>query len=346
MKVDREEFSAALARLKPALASGGSIPAYSHIWFDKKAAYAFDGGFGLRLELETELECGVPGTTLMALLATTALKDVELVPDTSTIKVKLGSSTSKLAVLEASSKVWPFPGKMKKTEPVSLGAEFMEALRKTLFVKASSPSRVEHYGVMLQRRKKDLFLCSADAITLGSTMVRGAGAGFEPERTLFPRGFAEQLVAQAPEGVDLYILEDCLVAVGDGVSFYSNVLDVSEADDLEGLVASQVKEHPEPLALPAGFEAALSRAEILAGREEPVVQLDLEGNSMTLYGDYGLGQVNEKLEFEEGTAPKGRFRAKAGLLRRALPYSESISISKDSLLLRGPEGFVYVVAAR
>lgn len=345
MKVDREEFSAVLARLKPALNPGGRVAAYSHIWFDKKAAFAFDGGFGLRLDLETDLECGVPGVTLMGLLATTTLQEIELVPEASSMKVKLGKSTSKLAILEPSAKLWPFPAKLtKKVEPAKLDETFIEALRKTLFVKASSPDRVEHYGVMIQRRKKDLFLCAADSVALGSAMVRGAGAGFSVERTLLPRGFAEQLVAQSPEGVDLYVLEDCLVAVGDGVAFYSNVLDLAEADDLDDLVSTQVREHPEPIALPAGFEAALSRAEILAGREEPVVQLEMDGNTLKMFGDYGLGQLNESLELE-GDAAQVKVRAKAGLLRRALPYAESLSMTRKSLMMRGADGFVYVVAA-
>lgn len=345
MQVDREEFSVVLARLKPALSSGGTIAALSHVWFDTTAAYAFDGGFGMRLKIDTELDCGVPGVPLMGLLATSKLKEADLEPNGASMKVKLGKSTSKLAILETTSKVWPFPAKLsKKNTPAVLDENFIEALRKVLFVKASSPSRVEHYGVTIQKRKKDLLLCTTDTATLAATVVKGAGAAVEFEKTLLPRDFAEQLVAQAPEGANLYVLPDCLIAVAEDVTFYSNVLDLEAADDLDAIVLSQLKAHPEPVPLPAGLEAALNRAEILAGREEPVVTLSVETDGLKLFGDYALGQLNETLELE-GELPKATFKIKAGIFRRALPYAENLSITKNTLLMRSSEGFVYVVSS-
>lgn len=348
MQVDREEFVAALVRVKPALSSGGRVAALSHIWFDEKAVYAFDGGFGIRLALKTELNCGVPGSALMGLLGTSALKEAELEVGENALRVKFGKSTSKLATLEPDASAWRFPVTLpKKKEPVKLDELFMEALRKTLFVKASSPERVEHYGVIVQKRKRDLFLGSADKIAIASAVVKGAAADVEFERVIFPRTFAEQLVAQSPEGVDLYVLggdSNCLVAVGDGITFYSNMMDLADADNLDELVSRQRKTHPEAVPLPAGFEAALNRAEILAGREEPVVELETVKGALNVSGDYGLGQLDEKLDLEE-TLPAAKFRAKAGVLRRALPYSESFSITKNTLLMSGADGFTYVVGS-
>lgn len=345
MQVDREEFIAALTRVKPALSSGGRVQALTHIWFDEKAAYAFDGGFGIRLTLETELSCGAPGVALLGLLSTSTLKEVELSPDENSLRVKFGKATSKLATLEPAANAWRFPAKLPKgSEPAKLDEKFIEALRKTLFVKASSPERVEHYGVIVQKRKKDLFLGSADKLTIATAVAKGAGTGVEFDRVIFPRNFAEQLVAQAPEGADLYVLDDCLIAVGDGISFYTNKLDLTDADDLAALIAGEVKTHPEATPLPAGFEAALNRAEILAGREEPVVDLEINKEGLKVCGDYGLGQLNEVLELE-GSPPAAKFRAKAGLIRRALPYAEGFSITRNALMMRAEDGFAYVVGS-
>lgn len=345
MLVDREGFSKELQRVKPALASGGVVQELSHIWFDKKSIAAYDGGFGIQLKMDSELSCGVPGSVLLALLATSPLKEAGLETADALLSIKLGRSNSKVGILELERKVWPFPGKLPRNAKFSsLDENFIEALRKTLFVKASPPTRVEHHGILVQKEKKDLGLYSTDSVTMARAHVKGAGASATFEKVLLPRSFAEQIVSQSPEGVDLYVLDDCLIAVGEGVTFYSNLLDISGADDLGAIFARMQKSHPEPVALPAGLQEALDRAVILAGRkDEPLVSLSVDGAVLKLFGDYGLGKIDESLEIE-GEHPKGKIRLRASHIGRALPFGENISITKESLLLLSP-GFAYVVAS-
>lgn len=346
MLVDREEFSESLTRVKPALSSGGVVQELTHIWFDGKTATAYDGGFGIKLKLPSELECGVPGAALLAMLSTSALKEAGLEQGETSLELKLGKSKSKLAVLEASRIVWPFPAKMpKNSEPTALGDAFVEALRKVLFVKASPPTRVEHHGVLVEAVKKDLVLYTTDSATIASATVKGAAAHTTFERLLLPRDFAEQIVAQSSAGVELFALKDCLIAVGEGITYYSNLLDISGAEDMGAIVAAQLESHPEAVPLPAGLEGALSRAEILSSRdnEGDIVTLVIKGSALLLTGDYGLGKLNESLELE-GSPPAATIRIKAGLLRRALSHADSLSITKGSMLLRSGTEFTYVVA--
>jgi DNA polymerase III sliding clamp (beta) subunit (PCNA family) len=346
MLIDREVFAGSLARVKPALSSGGVVKELTYLWFDKKHVLAYDGGFGIQLKLATELECGVPGRVLTDLLSTSPLKEATLEPNGEALNVKFGRSTSKVAVLDASSKVWPFPGKLpRNAEPTALDENFMEALRKTLFVKASPATRVEHHGVLVQKQKKDLVLYSTDSATMAQAVVKGAGAGVGFEKTLLPRAFAEQLVAQTPEGVDLYVLDDCLIAAGEGVTFYSNVLDLSAAHDLAGVVASTQKAQPEGVDLPAGLQEALDRAIILAAKDPdgPIISLGVDRGKLTILGDYNLGKLDEQLELE-GTHPNGRLKIKATLLARALAYGEQFSLNENALVLSSP-GFTYIVAS-
>lgn len=346
MLVDRTEFMASLAKVKPALASGGAIPSLNHFWFDESSLMAYDGGFGIKLALETELSCGLPGSALMGLLSTSVLKEAELSADGNAVQVKLGKARSKLVSLESSSIVWPFPTKLPKgAKATTLDSAFIEALRKVLFVKPPSPAtRVEHYGVTVERRKSDLVLYSTDTATMASASVEGAGEDASFDLTLLPRDFAEQIVSQSPDGVELYVLEDCIIARADGIEFCSNLMDLEAIDDLHGIIEEQRESHSSFVPLPAGLEGALSRAEILAGREEPSVSLMSLGSTLTVKGSYALGELDEVLDLD-GKLPKASIRVTAGLLRRSLPHAEKISVSKDTLFLTGEPGFVYLVAS-
>ena len=346
MLVEREDFIKTLTHLKPALGVKGVIPQLAHIWFDKANAYAYDGGFGIKLAYKGELDCGVPGVPLMGLLSTSALKEATLEPNgAAALQVKLGKSHSKLAILEGDQKVWPFPVKLpKNATPLALSEDFIEGLRKTLFIKASPATRVEHHGVTVLHNNNNLELYSTDSSTMVQVTIKGGGKGADFDRTLLPRDFAEQLVAQAPEGAKLYVMADCLIADAEGISFYSNLLDLSEANDMGAIMAKNIAKHPKAVALPAGLESALARAEILAGLEEPAVDVSVEGSILKLTGTYALGALQESLPLE-GKHPEAKMKLRAGLLRRALVHAETFSVTKDSLLLRGEPDFVYLVAS-
>lgn len=342
MLVVRDEFTVELAKLKPALSSGGIVQELSHFWFDKANAYAFDGGFGVKLKLKTELDCGVPGAQLLGLLSTSALKEASLELNGVSLAVKLGKSSSKLVTLEASRKVWPFPVKMPKgVVTLELGEDFIEALRKSLFIKASPATRVEHHGVMLQSSKNGLELFSTDSATMARVTVEAkASPGV---KVLLPRDFAAEIVAQSPGGVTLLLAKDCTIAEADGISFYSNMLDISTADDLSTVVEKNLGKHPKGVALPAGLGSALERAEILAGNKDAEVWASVEKDTLVLSGDYPFGALSEKLPLDD-KHPSVKLRLQAGLLRRALPYAESFSLTESSLILRGEPGFTYVIA--
>ena len=70
LKFDRAELLDSLTKLKSGIGKGTAIPSYSHIWFNEQHAFSYNGGLGIRVPLDTELNCGVPG--LAALVRTAA----------------------------------------------------------------------------------------------------------------------------------------------------------------------------------------------------------------------------------------------------------------------------------
>lgn len=344
MNIEREVLLKTLGRVKPAVRSGGVVPALAHVWFDGKTVTAYDGGFGVKLAFNSDLQCGVPCTPLIGLLNTSALKDAVLEEKGAALQVKLGKSTSKLASLSMDGRVWPFPQKLPKgAKETDLGEDFIEALRKALVVKAPQPTRVEHYGVLAKRDGEDLTLYSTDSATMVAVTVEGAGAGVSFDAALLPRSFAEQIVSQSPEGVGFYVLSDCLVALGEDVSFYSSLMDISTADDMKAIVERKSALHKKRSPLPAGLEGALARAEVLAGAQESVIEVASTGKVLKITGSYSLGELSESLDLDE-ELPKASVRVLARHLRRAIPHSDEISVANDSLMMWGEPGYVYLVA--
>lgn len=342
---NRDELIKDLARLKPALGPAkGIVSELSHVWINEGVAYAYDGGFGIELVLrnDPELDCGVPGVTFMELLGTSALKEVKLEQKGAVLQIGLGKSSSKLATLETSRRVWGFPEKLSKGKSFEVGEDFVEALRKTLLIRAKVQTHVLHYGVLLQAGDAGLELYSTDIQTMARAVIPSNSKGVDP--VILPHTFAEQIVSQTPAGVTLRVSPDCLIAAGEEVIFYSNILDGAGTDDLASIIARQEERHGDPLPIPAGIGSALNRAEILAGREAPIVTITAKGSLLLVEGDYGLGSLKEELKLE-GKLPEVKFRVHVEHLRRILPYVENFSLTKDSMLLTGEPGFTYVIAA-
>ena len=344
IRLERARFLSKLAVLKPAIASGGVIIELRHIWFDKGYAMAYDGGLGIRIPLDVGgITCGVPGATLLGLLGTSPLKEVELdLPDKKSLSVSFGSSHSKVAVLASDSNVWPFPAKEPSEDQLQVTEIFIEALRKALLVKAAIITRIENRGIIVEPNKRKFELYATDSASLVQVLVEEKNASFS-ERVLLPREFCQQLVECCPKGAALSIRKDYFAATTGEISIYSNVLDASGIADLRALANKHLKPQPESVALPVGLEGALSRAEILAGAEAAIVTISIKKNAMVLKGKYPYGVLDETLVLE-GEHPDAEIKIDSPLLRRVLAQVDQFSISTEALALYGDGGVVYLIS--
>ncbi len=347
IKLDREELLVSLTKLKPALRAGAAIPELSHLWFNEQHAFAYDGGLGIRVPLDTEMNCGLPGSAVLGLLRTSSLKQVSLEPDEGGLTMRLGRSCIKLNTLDLDREVWNFPTHTQKDEEgADLSEEFIEALRSVLMVKPKSPTRVEEHGVLVYGEKKHIDLYATDSRTIARATIdetMGPLSGL----TLLPRPFAEQLVAQCPAGARLVVREDHLAALTKDIELYSNVLDTSEIKDTRKAMHKALKQHPTDVPLPAGLEAALARAVILAGAGEACVEFVIEGDELKLSGGGSewLGELSEILKLEE-PHPEVELTLDVELLSRALKLTDTFSAVDDSIAFYGGEEFLYLVASR
>jgi hypothetical protein len=333
-KFDRQELVDRLGVLGPAL--GGALAALQHVWFDGKDATAYDSSLGIRVPLQIGSKCGVPGGTLLKLLNTSPLKDVSLSFDKNNLQVKLGSSTSKLSIL-VDGNAWPFPA--GKGPACDLTEEFVAGLKKALIARSSTATRVEHLGVLVQSTKKRSDLYATDSYSLvrvGVPVIAGL-----PDRALLPWGFVEQLTKHCTEGGKIDIEDDYMVASGEGVTLYSQLLDITNAENLDGLITSNTKGMAEPTAIPPELDSALERATVLSGNEESLITLKVSGKTLTVLGDYNLNTLDEDLKLEK-SLPDCELKLDAKLLKKGLAYSDQFALSNDVITLHGKDNFLYL----
>ena len=351
MKMNREQLLKRLALLRPALKSGGMIVELGHIWFKEGVAFAFGGPgeqrgmLGARVKLDVGLACGLPGDVLLGLLASSRLPEASLDPDEQgVVTLKLGRSVSKLASLKLDRGVWPFPKDGEPQERVSVDEVFLAALARALVVDPKSVSRVEHRGVVFYRDKRGAALSATDSTTI---VVVALAAVLKKQYlpVMLPRAFAEQVVKACSVGDELLLYDDYLVVVGADVSIYTQVVDVTEVQDVREIVAGVVKKHPEAVPIPAGLKIALERAVLLAGGDDAVADVAVAKGDLTVRGKYKYGELSERVRLK-AEHPDAQAQFTASRVLRGLDGAKSFSLDENALLLCGGQGDIYAVAPR
>jgi len=345
MKIDRKELLTALEPLKPALSNRGAVVELSHIWFDSEFAYAHDGGMGVRVKLETPFKLGVPGNLLLGLLNQAGAESLTLDAKEDTLAFKAGKSNVKLATLPLDSRVWPYPEKptSKPVATIKVSEALIAGLKQVFVVKPSNPTRMEHHGVSIFPVEKEVDLYTTDSKMVAVTPVTEPLVG-KIKSAVLPRNFAEQLVAQCKAGAELKLYSDCFtVTASPKVTLYSNVFDTSDMYDMPSIADkfSDEKAAP-PFKLPEGFSGTLERAVLMAGADEPAVQLITDGKTLLVTGRFKYGELSEQFAVDKAL-PKCAVLVLAKQLL-APKDIERMMISKDGVTLRGKDGFMFITA--
>jgi hypothetical protein len=163
-------------------------------------------------------------------------------------------------------------------------------------------------------------------------------------RVLLPWGFVEGVLQLAEPGAILYLLEDCLIAVAENALLCSNLVELPEMDFLS-MISSKLSDMGKVAKIPAGFQALLQRAEILAGSGEALLALTITDQVLQVQTKQTGGSLDEKLVLK-GKMGNASASFPAGLITRALKHADAFSLSKQALALYGGESFLYLLAAR
>lgn len=347
MQIERKVFLERVSRVEAALPSSSKLPAFMHVWFTGEHVHAYDGGLGIRAELKTDFELGVPGKPLLGLLAGTVAEKVDLTYGKRTgLGVKMGRSNVTMAILPADMVAWPFPKELpKKAATIEITQELLDAWKKLLVIN-TKPTRVEHFGITVFPIDGGAVLFATDShalamVTVDMTLPK------EAEKIVLPRAFVVQMVEHCPPGEKLKVLADCMIATGDGVMLYSNMLDNAGISDLPKMVERFTTGEEAKFAVPKELGVALKRAELLAGsEEEAALTLTIaDDDSLLLFGSYKLGELSETLDLETKKVPAGELTVELEQLQIVLPLATEFALSENALVVFGEGNFMCILPA-
>lgn len=340
---NREQLLEVLDRCRPGLASGGLLPELTHLWFDQKNVYAYNGGLGIRQRLPTDISAGIPGRPLLDLLKTSKLEKASITRAGTTTLIKMGRSEIKLvSISDTDRRVWPFPNVLPKEEGLAVNDKVFDAMKTLAFLKQGKANQAIHFGVVVMVTHDAINLYAADGRSIAMVSVKAKSVTMP--QFLVPWEMVSTMgdMLKGKENAQLWLMPDCVVAGSPGTMIGSNLVDLKGSQDVVGIMKTRFG--GKMLPLPKGLGPLLERAVILAGKDEPLITLSMAKGQLRLTGKYALGAIDETLELDRvGASVKAKLPA--DVIVRALPLAETFNLHSSTVALGGPN-FQYVVATK
>lgn len=325
MTINRDFLLRAAQIVRPALASTSYIPALTHLRFDGWGVTAYNDISALSMDIITE-EVGfahdlcVPGDLFIKALAGFSGRDVVITtPDGNSVQLKSGKGKIKLPTLPLSD--FPFSWERiyddEALTTFTINDEMLQGLRHCLISVGTNPHHPAQMGVTLdvQDGSHSAMFFSTDAQTITrfqtDTLINLPG----DSPIILPTFWCNQLLALdkafpfSELTVTLYGRGLLLEVTAEGSSeivarLYTRQLVDTQPLDMPNLLGRHLVGYsPKELTpIPNGWEGALQRCMLIAGKEtEPKVMINSDGG-LRLLARSDYGEFDETLDWE-GTAP-------------------------------------------
>jgi hypothetical protein len=347
MPLSRKDTLAALELVKAAVSStNDAIQERAHIWFGGDHVFGTNGGLGIKAKFESPFKCGVPGALLMGLLNQASSDTLEFKQDGNGLKFKAGRSSITLNTLPFSQMPWRFPEKPAKKAIASfkVSEDFIKGLKRVSALKVSNPKRMEHHAVCIFKvdEEMDLYVTNSQSMLIMPVSEEISGPAV---KLALPRELANQIIAQCKPGQTLNMYADHFrLQASDKVELFSNIFDTTEMLDLPTFASSYSDEKKFPSTdIPKDLMAALERATVLAGSDEPNVFIKMEGKKLKLTGKFKYGEISE--EFDLAKAPvAATVRVDARVLL-SIKDVKKLSLHPKAMTFFGADDFIYTIAS-
>lgn len=364
MKLGRAELLGLLKALNPAVASSrNQLLELAHIWFSGTHVSAFDDLLGIKIEFETEFTGGVLGEKLIGVLERSRARDVDIGLDGDDLLMKIGAARIKLTRRPIED--WFWNPEIPKEDGFTITKSFQQAVDMALLsVGASNVLNPEQRGITIIQNGKAADLYSTDAVSLSWVQVDTTKQPVfnHSNRLIIPTPFCQQvksLKGEAELRFDenaVYCLTSITLVEGSKKEGEERKAVVAEA-----LIFSKLVEDDNPveferlvkqftggdvelaIEVPGQLKLRAERAMVLLG-DQPA-ELSVEEGHLYLYAQTPYGEVDDVLKIES-THPDVKAKIDVALLARALDVCTKISITKQSLVLTGPNNLVHVVACK
>lgn len=355
MKFKRALLSAELGVLAPALSDNAKIPGLDCLWFDGEKVSAYNDIIGIEKPLKTEFAGGIPGKVLLGYLDKINGEEVDLeVEETGEedretgekyedLKISCGRSRLKLPLSNISGRLWTLPE--RDNEGITLTKDLLNLLSMMLMSVGKGAVDPEFLGITFEPYQKALNLFSSDAVALSWGNLP-LPKNYACERVTIPTEFCERMIKLCGPENNLYLSETCAIAENSaGTMLYGRMLGVENPRNFRSVLSKHLGENPSMMDIPEGLDHALDRACLLQTNKDPVL-VSLVGEKLGLYISTDLGELRDILEVQSDSDEKFSVYFDPVLLKRGLDDRSLFLLNKESIVMRGPENFVHVLAAR
>lgn len=376
MIVDRQILVNVLKLAAPALASEkNQVRELYHFWFDGDYLSAFNDILGIRIGFKTEFKGGVNGDHLIGVLENSRSRNIRLDEEDGNLMIKTGAAIIKLALLPVEDLLWRPVIPTENGYPLT--KELLSAVDMCLLsVGKAKVLTPEQRGVTLIQNSTSLDCFSTDAVSLSWVKVDNNTPLMEDERCIIPTPFCEQLKNLGPVGAAMSfetnaVYCDSVILVGEvtAPNVRSNDPEFKTQVTAKALLFSKLVEDEDPIdfmshvnrylkgkgnfTVPPMMKLSIDRAMVVLAESQPVqLRIGTEDNDNWIFifaeAEDMHGEVDDaiKLEGKEDNHPDIKVKVDAGVLKRGLDSCRQMMITEDCVVMRGAEGFVYVVATK
>jgi hypothetical protein len=342
-----------LDNAKHFLASHDFIQILQHFAFDGESVTAFNDLQGVRLQLETNLECTIPGNLLLRLLNTLSHEQIEIIkhPDGSHVVVQSGKSQQKLPMLPLDEFVFTMPEMPE--HPISVPSAVIDGLRSCLINVSTNPTRPEFNGVNVVIESNGITLYSSDGLSISRFKLDHDFnvPALKEIQAIIPAFFCDKLVnLQSALSGSNKDVECAFVKEGFLVNLNNNYLLTKIIDrkppDCENTIGSYAPDLENEIFwdIPEELNSILDRATLFLDPLHGISHstFKVSGKEVTVLTSSSVGTSVDTLQIP-AVLEDFSFQVDPNLLLRAFKVCRSMTIKPNLILFKNPN-FVHLIA--
>lgn len=332
--MNRKELVEKLELTSRALAQSNIIPILQSFCFTGKQVIAYDDNLGIMAPCETKERFVVNGKTLLGLLSNSHSEAVEFSIEGHDLIVKAGRSTFKLPHDPVEDYLFKEPDGKQFSLKIPIAMELLNGLGACLLTASKDQTQGALMGVCLTG--KSLYSTDGDAIS------RFTGYWASKEAYILPNSFCEALIKFSPEKGELALGKEwCRAKLDTGYVIYGRLVETDTPIDYEDWIKKTIKGVAQFDPLPKGFNAALSRARVVADPESAKTVLTAQAGRLKMLTETSMGVVKDTLAFAEQDEVEANVSAE--LIQRCASLTDEMAVFNNCCAFKkGDELFILV----